>query len=211
MRDPGVRAARRVAVKARGSVSANQMRALDDLVRLVGLRRIVLLLPWLLRGAPSYSFLGLSTSFELMPLLLNALTFLLTPSVALWLSLFAPRFVVAWSPFSVVLLLAAIVADVSLLWHNWRIQMLLARGDASDAIARQVQRDFPAELRLFAQQALDTYRSRRSLRDTQSMHLALLDVARGDLAMLRLQVEIAIIDANEMQEWTPAQPWTSYL
>ena len=198
-------------MKARGSVTANQMRALDDLMRLVGLRRIVLMLVWVLRGAPSFSFIGLSTSLDLMPLMLNALTFLLAPSIALWLLLFAPRFVVAWSPFSVVLLLAAIAADVSLFWRNWRIQILLARGDASEAIARQVQRDYPAELRVFAQQALDTYRSRRSLRDTQSMHLALLDVARGDLAMLRLQVEVAIVDANEMQEWTPAQRWTSYL
>ena len=29
--------------------------------------------------------------------------------------------------------------------------------------------------------------------------------------MLRQHVEIAIMDANEMQEWTPAQPWISYL
>jgi hypothetical protein len=187
------------------------MRALDYLVRLVGLRRFVLLLVWLRRGAPSFSFLGLSSSLELAPLLLNALTFLLAPSVALWLSIFAPHFVVAWSPLSVVLLLAAIAADVTLFWHQWRIQLLLARGDASVAIARQVERDFPPELRVFAQQALDTYRSRRSLRDTHSTHLALLDVARGDLETLRQQVEVAILDGREMREWRPARLWISYL
>mgnify|MGYP006951129979 CR=1 FL=1 len=187
------------------------MRALHVLARGIGLRRIALLLLWLRRGAPTFSFLGLPASLELVPMLLNALTFLLAPFVALWLSLFAPHFEVAWSPFSVSLLLVALAGDVTLFWRNWKIPILLARNDVPRVIARQVERDFARELREPARQALATYRSRRSLRDTHAMHLALLDVARGDLETLRQQVEVAILDPREMHEWRTARLWPLYL
>lgn len=187
------------------------MRVLDTFVRRIGLRRIALLMLWLSRGAPTFSFLALSASLEPLPLLLDAIAFLLAPSVALWLSLFAPQFDVAWSPLSGVLLVVALAADVALFRHNWRIPLVLARGGGARAIARQVERDFSPELREPALQTLGTYRSRRSPRETRAMHLDVLDVARGDLETLRRQVETAIVERREAHEWRPVRRWPSYL
>jgi hypothetical protein len=179
------------------------------ILRVIGLRRIALLLWWLQYGASTLSLVRLPAELRWMPRLVNVVLLLLAPTVALWLAVFASGAGFAWSTVNALLLAVAVALDVALLVYHWR--RLRYRRDTSLAIEQQVRRDYTPEQHDDVMTLLGRYDSRWSKRDTLYTRLHLLELAHGDADALRRLTEVAVRGPRDLQGWQPSQLWASYL